>query len=539
MVLRDGVCLPDLDACGLSAVWTDGGCLPVGVPASGCAEGFEHDGAGGCAPVLPPERCGVGTMAIPGDASCRPIVGCKEGRWGDAPTSAGTIFVDAASTTPSPDGSLDRPWPTIQRAIDAAPVGATIAIGPGKYAETVRVNKRVALHGACPSTVEIAGATGEFASVDITQPAELHEIAVTGSGFGVVVTNAREVLLDRLWVHDTKTGGVYVANGGKGASATLVGSLVERATGAGVSSGSGELLVDRSVVRDTRADTRRDWGYGVRSELFGPPDKPLETPASVTVRRSLIEHNLTGGMLAQGSSLVLEGTVVRDVGTRPKDGLGGEGVIGLFFRLAPMVRVTQSWVGNTHTAGVVAYGGTLEVDRTSIEDVEPNSKGELGFGVLSRPSGEDPPLSAPTSSITATRVRRVRTVGILAIGGEATLVGALVLDVTPRADGAFGDGVGVGAFVAKDGTIVDATASVTRVLVRRASRAGFVIAGATVSIATSQLSCNGIDLDAESTVGGGIGHPFSLTDDGHTWCGCGLGGSCRAQSTGLEPVAAP
>jgi len=533
---RDGACVPNFDGCGESGLSTAAGCVAVGVPADGCADGFTHDGVGGCAATLPSEPCAPGQMAIPGDASCRAIAVCKEGKWGDAPTATGTIFVDIASTATSPDGSIDRPWPTIQRALDAAPEGATIAIAAGKYAEAIHVRKKLVLHGACPTTVEIAGASGEFTSVDVTAAAELHAIGVTGPGFGVVVTNVRGVLLDRLWVHDTRVGGVYIANGGKGASAELIDSLVERATGAGVTAGSGELIVERSAIRDTRADSRGDWGYGVRSELFGPPDKPLEIPGNVTVRRSLIERSKTGGAIAQGSTLVFEGSVVRDVAPRPKDGLGGEAIIGLYFRIPPSVVVTKSVIASARTAGVALYGGTLQIEGTTIQDIELNDRGELGFGALARPSGSDQPLAVATSSIRTTVIRRVRTVGVLAYGGETTLADTLVLDVTARGDGAFGDGVGVGGFLAADGTIVDSTATATRLVVRRAARAGLVLAGATLSISNSQLTCNRIDLDVEPTVGGGVNHAFSLADGGENWCGCGAGVLCKAQSSGLTPI---
>lgn len=478
---------------------------------------------------------------MPGDPTCRPVAVCKEGRYGDAPATPGTIFVDAASTATTPDGSLERPWPTIQRALDAARIGSTIAIASGKYPEAIRVRKKLTIHGACTTSVEIGGATGAFATVDVAASgAELRGVAVTGSGFGVVVTNAIDVVLERLWVHDTKVGGVYVANGGPGASAILRDSLVERATGAGATAGSGGLVVERSVVRDTRADTRRDFGYGVRAERFGPPDSLSETPANLVVRRSVIERNKTGGAIALGSALSLEGSVVRDVATRPKDGLAGEGIIGLTHGMAPTVSVVQSYVSATHTAGIVAYGGELTIDRTTVTDVGANAAGDLGFGILARPAAPGGPQPPAHLSLNASRVAKVRVVGVLVLGAEATLESSLVLDVTPReSDGAFGDGVGIGGFPISGGEVVAANAIVRGFVVRRAARAAVIVAGASLAIGETLLACSAIDLDVEPTVGGGIDRAFSLTDLGDTWCGCGLGHRCRGQSAGLQPVAIP
>src|SRR5688500_3319756 len=50
-----------------------GGCVPAGVPPGGCEPGFEHDGDGGCTPVLPAGDCPSGQMALPGETRCREV----------------------------------------------------------------------------------------------------------------------------------------------------------------------------------------------------------------------------------------------------------------------------------------------------------------------------------------------------------------------------------------------------------------------------------------------------------------------------------
>ncbi len=507
-----------------------GGCLAVGVPSDGCAAGFTHDGDGGCAAVLPEASCPAGELAVPGDKTCHSVSPCT-GRFGTAKDAPDTVYVDAA--LPDGDGSRDRPFATIQRAIDAAREGATVAIAAGRYAESIHIKKRVVLHGACASKVEIAG-SGEFASVDVAATAELYDLGVSGSGFGVVVTNAKDVVLERVHVHDTRVGGVYVANGGPGASATLRASLVERATGAGATAGSGVLAIERSLIRDTRADTRKDWGYGVRAERFGPVDKPSEQPASVTIVQSVIERNKTGGVLAQGSSVVLEGSVVRDIEPRPRDGLGGEGVIGLYFRSSPEVRVVQSLITRTRTAGLAMYGGKLTVDRTTVLAIEANGAGALGMGVLARPDIDA--VAPPQLSLEASRITSVRHVGVLMQGATGTIARTIVRDIASN-DG-YGDGLGIGGFL-RAGAITEASAEVHDVIVSGAARAAIIVAGASLSLARARLACNEIDLDVEPFVAKDVPHAFALEDRGGNLCGCEQLGACTAHTKSIEPASAP
>ena len=72
----------------------EGGCRLVGVAPEDCGVGFRAE-QGGCTAVLPPERCGAGQIAVPGDESCRELVDCGEGPWGDVPVERDTEYVDA------------------------------------------------------------------------------------------------------------------------------------------------------------------------------------------------------------------------------------------------------------------------------------------------------------------------------------------------------------------------------------------------------------------------------------------------------------
>src|SRR5262245_50579203 len=58
-----------------------GECQPAGVPAGACGQGFVSDANGGCKAVLPDVPCDPGTMALPGETTCREVMDCGAGPW--------------------------------------------------------------------------------------------------------------------------------------------------------------------------------------------------------------------------------------------------------------------------------------------------------------------------------------------------------------------------------------------------------------------------------------------------------------------------
>src|SRR5262249_49354438 len=148
------------DGCAAGEVAKDGGgCRPAGIPPEACAEGFMSDPLAGCIAVLPPAACPQGQMAVPGETGCRELTACGTTPWGDAPLDDKTQYVDAAYGSSDSNGTVTKPWKTVQQGVDAAAQqGATIAIAAGTYTEDVHIEgKAVRLWGRCPKMVEIAG----------------------------------------------------------------------------------------------------------------------------------------------------------------------------------------------------------------------------------------------------------------------------------------------------------------------------------------------------------------------------------------------
>ncbi|MEQ9320679.1 MAG: hypothetical protein RIF41_16050, partial [Polyangiaceae bacterium] len=103
------------------------GCVPVGVPEGACGEGFQSDGLGGCRAILPPEPCGPGMLAVPGQTACAPIADCPRGRWGFVREGDAVVYVDAGYSGADADGSATKPFPTIGEATMVAASGDTVA----------------------------------------------------------------------------------------------------------------------------------------------------------------------------------------------------------------------------------------------------------------------------------------------------------------------------------------------------------------------------------------------------------------------------
>jgi hypothetical protein len=316
-----GRCLPpgvQDDGCPAGTVGqADGSCLDAGVPPDLCGEGFAPDGAQGCAPVLPPEPCPPGQLAVPGDTSCHAVMECGAGTWGDIAVETTTVYVDGAYTGGNNDGSAARPFTAIAQAVTAAPEGGQIAIAAGSYVETVVVSgKHVRLAGKCPSEVEVvaAGARGgcpPAALCVVGAPAngtEVRGLAFTGNGYGIGVSGVQGVVIEQVWLHDAISQGLNVQDTLGTTSVTLRHALVEANHEMGVLVVGAATTIESSVVRGTMPIAANPVsGMGVWANV----DRDNGARATLELRAVLLESNVGAGVLVGGSDATLHGVVVR------------------------------------------------------------------------------------------------------------------------------------------------------------------------------------------------------------------------------------
>jgi hypothetical protein len=229
--------------------------------------------------------------------------------------------------------------------------------------------------------------------------------------------------------------GIVVQNGAiheKGSVASISWTAVERNRSNGVLVLSSEATIEASVIRGTLEEASdQTGGRGLNVEDF-----PVAGRSLVTLRSSLIEQNLEGGVFVGGSDGVIESTIVRDTEAQISDQEFGVGIAAQF---------------NPETG-----------ERSSLA---------LRWSVV---SGN-------------------RTTGVSITGSDAEIIASDVRDTKPHAkDNTYGDGVVVWYY--KD---IPAKCSVMGSRLSGSSRAGLSNFGADVSLGSTELECNPIHLDGE------------------------------------------
>ena len=556
----------------------DGSCLVAGVPPDACAEGFVADGLGGCTAVLPADLCGPGLMALPGETTCRPIADCGSGQWGNLPVDGQTQYVDGAYQGSS-DGTAERPWSTIQNAIDAAPPGGMVAVAAGQYVEGVRIEEKpVALWGRCPELVQLSYLEDSSAlRIDGTavSGSSVHQLAVAGLGYGVSIRGTEDVVLERLWIHHSERSALALVGTEGPITATLRSSLLATNGRSAVIADGPQttLIIEQSVVREGVATGALQDGVGVTSQRG----------AHVSVTGSVIEHNQWVGIQGVGGHLDVVDSVIRFTHPLPS-GEAGIGILVYYDEgTSPALTVVGSELAGNTRAGIAVEGGTLEMDLTTVRDTAPEGINQgfgsgvelaedYGDGVLSSGAirqshirgsevmgvyvansevaielteirdttagglgyragrglqlqNDRPELL--TSSVHALALRHNQEVGIMVAGPVQVEITNTLIEDTPAREEILGDGLVV---VWQPGG--SAAATVQRCRIATSARAAIHTHGGTIALQDSSMECSPLYLnsqDAESVAG-------VLNDNGGNLCGCGTElGECQVTSTEIEP----
>jgi hypothetical protein len=511
----------------------DGGCQAAGVPAAMCAQGFASDGNGGCTAILPPQMCPKGQMAVPGDTACHDVAPCASGNWGNIPVDATTQYVDLTYAGGGSDGSQSKPWTKILDALIAAKSGAIVALAAGSYTEAVTFqNKPVRLWGRCPGQVEIVGSAQSTVALQVLPGAdgsEVHNLAITGPSIGVFVTGAKGVVLQSLWLHDTMYRPVAVQDMGA-TSVTVRGSLIEGGHQEGVYAYGSTVTVEGSVIRDMQPASDGSSGRGVEAD----DDMASRARSSITVRGSLVDGNREMGIYVAGSDADIEATEVRNTQGQASDqssGFGIEVLADWHTRVGASATLQGLVIENNRTVGLLVASSKATIQAVVVRSTQPRAadkQGGLGISI------EDDPRVATASnvSIQSSLVELNLQSGINIAGSQVTVTGTIVRNTGPRAtDGAFGDGFTV--LLDPRVPSLATTAGVSGAFVQNSARAGISSFGAQVNLDTTSFDCNGIDLDGEMQ--GSVAYGFDLSGGGDV-CGCDGGtGDCQVLSSGLSP----
>jgi hypothetical protein len=475
--LGDGRCIAagsSPDGCEAGERWVDGACRGAGIPAGACAEGFVHDGARGCDPVLPGEACLAGEIAVPGDTACRPLGSCGSGAFGDIAAEPDTQHVDAGYSGGSSDGSSARPWTTIQQAVDAAGDGAIVAVAAGSYAEQVKVvDRAIRLWGRCASMVEIVGddSAAALAFDAGASGSSVRGLSMRGAAEGLSVAAATAVTVDESWIHDTDGYGVRVV--GTGSSLTLSDSLLEATAGRGIYVEGGHAAVDRCAVRDTRVGAGENGGRGINVRDGDG------VRGSLQLSRSLIEKSREVGVMVHQSDADIDGTVVRHILPSATGRFGRCFSVQAVGSAQPSVAsIRRSAAIGCSDGGISVTVSEVSVEHTVVRDVAAAfDSGIRGYGIVAQ--HEPNSVSGSKLTVRESLVERAHEMGVFVAASEATLEGLAVIDSLPLADGTSGRGIGVQS---DPSTGVASVVELRGVVVERCSEVAVMVEGGSAVI---------------------------------------------------------
>ena len=414
----------------------EGGCTSAGVPADGCAVGFDSDGRGGCIPVLPSDPCPTGLVALPGETRCHELAPCGSSTWGDVIVDSNTLFVDGSYTANDSDGSQARPWASVQQAVSAASPGATVAIAEGRYDEDVVIQgKPVKLRGRCPALVEIVGTGSTMATLVIASGAsvtEIHRTALRGPGIGLITSGAENVHIDSVWIHETGDIGID-AEDSIGASAISVrGGLVEATHEAGVLMVGASGSIMDTVVRDTRALP----GFSAGGAGVAVVKSATGGRSNARLLRAVLANNQDYGLYAGGSDVTLEASLISD--TQPTmDGLYG---LGAVFEEGSVGVVKSSVVERNRAVGIAILGAEAVIDWSVVRNTESQtSTGDFGRGIETVINAAEQPSAI---TLRASLIEQNADVGVAVGASDATVESTIIRATRPRAlDQLFGQGL--------------------------------------------------------------------------------------------------
>ena len=417
-----------------------GVCVPAGVPAAACGDGFAPTGDGACDAVVPATPCPSGAITRLGSTACAEIAPCGEAPWGAI--AGADQHVDASYAGADSDGTAAHPWTTIADALAAAADGDLVAVAAGTY-DAVIVDRPVRLLGRCPALVHLAGPADAFA-VRITAGAggtEVRGVSVTGQKGGVVVLGAQGVVLSELWAHDLPWHAVEAVTG---ADVLLRASLLEAFADAGALASAAHLAIEDSEIRDP---TPGIWTWSVTAQ----------SAATLSMLRTIVTGGNGMGVAVGGSEATLDSVLVRDVisfgpAGAPKAGWGigaeGEGMIA-----RAKLAVRRSVIERASGAGIMASGADGEIEHTVVRDTQPGEDDGAGAGI----SAVSWPDARAAIVARQSVIERSVMVGALALGADASLEGVVVRDTAAAPSGELGRGVAA----QKDTTLPDGHAAIT------------------------------------------------------------------------------
>lgn len=358
-----------------------------------------------------------------------------------------------------------------------------------------------------------------------------HEIGVFV--YGAKATIDSSVIRDTVAGSSTKKGGrgITVQSHPKTKRAgdlALQHSLVTDDHDVGVFVAGSKATLESSIVRRIHSNVA-DRSFGRAVEARVAPDTLL--PSEVTIRRCEIAESTDAAIVASGSTLTVESSVVRDTAASEEDARGGEGIVVMSdpktsLRGELTIRGTILLRHRSSGVHLAASKGTIE--GTIVRDVAALADGQLGHCIDVDRGAE--------LTMRGSLLDGCHDFGLLVFGGTASIADSVIARTSlAKSDGNFGDGVAV-LGGAPAGAWTASSLSISGSLIDGNARAGMAVFGASLRVSNTLARCNAFDLDIEPLASADGSHPPEIDDGGGNACGCEKTKACKGSSAGLAAI---
>jgi len=212
----------------------------------------------------------------------------------------------------------------------------------------------------------------------------------------------------------------------------LDGSVLINHIDAAINHASSNALITNTTISDTQPGTE---GFG-----FGILVTAQSGPATLQVSDSLFTRNANVAIASHGD-LVLERSVVRDTAPTATAAFGyGVGMQAEPGFPAPVASIVSSRFERNTTCGVTISGAIATITGTLVTATFPDAAGQFGRGLCVQQNADGLPGSA---EVYVSAIDGNLDQGISVFGASLLLDGSAVDGTAARPDGLFGDGIAV------------------------------------------------------------------------------------------------
>jgi hypothetical protein len=313
--------------------------------------------------------------------------------------------------------------------------------------------------------------------------------------------------------------------------------LVERAAGAGIAVHGAKLELVKSAVLKTRTlaarGGHRALGIWVSPEpTFEGNDPSVRRSSQVSVVESAILESRGAAISAEGARVIVRHSLIRTV--LPDALQAGRGIeirATSPGRVETKLDLSGSVIEDAHDVGVSSWNADLTIDGSVVRDVGSKMADRcLGNGIRARYDlVRDADLSGPRLAVKDSLIERTRQAGIHVQGGNARVETSIVRETSSESCRP-GHGDGIAAYASPAGP---ARVEIARTRIEGSSRSGIALFGTPREGAPGAL----IESSVIECSGRAIGGRSAAPEVRDTLCGCqGRWSRCGGNVAELEPA---